>query len=424
LVSNGVYQTGARVIFGAITNRVAVTKPVTVQSVNGPAVTMVQGYRVPGTTNGDSAIRCVYLTNRAGLIGFTLTNGATRLSGDGEHEQTGGGVWCESSSAVISNCVFVGNSAEAGGGANRGTLNNCLMNGNSSFYGGGAYEGTLNNCVLSSNVSHLYGGGAYECTLNNCTLTGNFADYCGGGATAGTLNNCTLTANTSLYCGGGASQTFLNNCIVYFNAAANGVNCTDCGLNYSCTTPLPPGPGNFTNAPAFVDSAAGNFRLQSSSPCINVGRNDYVSGGADLDGNPRIVGGTVDLGAYEFQSSGGGFAAWLAQYGLPTDGSADYADTDGDGMNNWQEWRADTVPTNSLSVLRLTTVANAAPGLRITWRSVATRSYFLQRATNLSGVAPLSTIATSIPGQAGTTTYTDSTAVGGGRFFYRVGVQE
>jgi len=43
------------------------------------------------------------------------------------------------------------------------------------------------------------------------------------------------------------------------------------------------------------------LRLQSNSPCINVGNNAYVVGSTDLDGRPRIVGGMVDMGAYEFQ---------------------------------------------------------------------------------------------------------------------------
>ena len=71
--------------------------------------------------------------------------------------------------------------------------------------------------------------------------------------------------------------------------------------------PLPEpwqGVGNITNEPLFVDDAEGNLRLQSDSPCINAGRNALASVGPDLDGNPRVVSATVDIGAYEFQGPG------------------------------------------------------------------------------------------------------------------------
>ncbi len=190
-------------------------------------------------------------------------------------------------------------------------------------------------------------------------------------------------------------------------------------LKWHCTMPLRTnGVGSITNAPLFVDYAGGNLRLQSNSPCINAGLNAYAPGPTDLDGNPRVV-----TGAYKFQGRASVISyAWLQQYGLLTDSSADFLDPDGDGHNNWQEWRCQTDPTNALSVLRLLSAAPAGTNVTVTWQSVVGVTYFLERSTNLSAIPPFSLLTTGMPGQSGTTSYTDTNAAGAGPFFYRVGV--
>jgi hypothetical protein len=431
LVTNGVYQSGGRAVVGTMTNRVVVDKPLTVRSVNGSQFTIIQGYQVPGLTNGDEALRCVYLTNGASLIGFTLMNGATRwVVEPWPYSQSGGGgAWCEND-VMISNCVMSANSAlRLGGGVFRGTLNNCRLEGNVSGgdgggAGGGAGNATLYKCTLAGNRASV-GGGAYGCSLYNCILINNSASNFGGGGSACGFNNCTVTGNSAATGGGGgAAESGLSNSIVYYNSATSGEpNSAACRGDNSCATgDLPPyyGVRNITNPPLF----AANLHLRSDSPCINAGNNASAAGPTDFDGNPRIAGGTVDIGAYEFQTPASAISyAWLQQYGLAIYSAVDYQDPDGDGMNNWQEWRADTVPINASSALRVLSSTGNVSGVSVSWQSVSTRSYWVERATNLAVQPAFSTIATNLPGQAGTKTYTDSTAVGPGPFFYRVGVQ-
>ncbi len=609
VVTNGVYKTGG-MLFNGSSNRVAITKPLLLSSVNGPDVTLIQGVQVPDTGTVTSGVRCVYLTDGATLVGFTLTNGAGSAGGGVFGDSTNGTavsncvVVCNSAyggggrgaasvslyncvisnnttgppvlvgggavSCFLSNCTLVGNSAEIGGGAEGSLLIDCAINNNSAWLDSGAAEGctllrcgltnnvssqeagatsictltncsiignyapvgggvwggnmvvnclvafnradtsgggadntaTLINCLVLGNYAGQNGGGAgngcslYHCTLagnsspvgagaansflNNCTLTNNAGDYGGAAADCG-LTNCALSGNTATVTGGGAYGGILVNCLLTGNSAGSSgggaandpytplalMNCTlvgnsatsTCGgvdggtaensvvydnlapseANYSpydsmaltgtlftnsCTTPLPnAGTGNITDPPLFIDPASGNFRLQTNSPCINAGDNSYVVTTTDLDGRPRVMGGTVDMGAYEFQGDGiGEFTAWLLHYGLPTDGSADYLDPDGDGMINWQEWVCDTNPTNALSVLRILAISNSPSGPALAWQSVNTRNYVVQRSVGFLRPPVFVTIATNLVGQAGTTTYVDTTANDTRPLFYRVGV--
>lgn len=432
LVTNGIYSTGGAEVF-SMANRVALTKAIRVQSAAGPEHTFIVG---AGPT-GPSAMRCAHVSYTATLSGFTLTNGHTHASGASFYELAGGGILVENGGVIsnctisfnsaaneggggycnyggtLSHCIISSNSAASGGGVNcdhGGTLDHCIITGNSATIGGGGvncyYGGMLNSCTITSNIA-VYGGGArcwqggevYSCTLSdnkandhgggaecwyggtykNCIISSNTANQ-GGGAyirNSGSLNYCTLGNNTATGNGGGVycnNGGLLNNCIIWGNATNEWHNEVGFPIyTCCCTTPDPGGTGNLTGDPLFV--AAGDFHLQSSSPCIDAGTiiagiaNDFEGTPRPLDGNND---GTVrpDIGAYEFVSL--------------------VADTDGDSVADYAEYVADTDMTDSKDWFHVSSFSN----LVVFFPSSARRQYTLLHSTNL-----VDGIWTGIPGQ-------------------------
>ncbi len=216
LVSNGVYETGARVTPGySLLNRVVITNNILVKSVNGPEVTIIKGQG----PLGDDAVRCVRI-NKGILYGFTLTGGHTLTSGDLRYDVSGGGV--QAAGGIVSNCIVIGNLAyNGGGGGAYGLWSSCTIVSNQALRGGGTYYSGMTNCVLVNNSASDRGGGSCNGGLTNCTIGWNTATF-GGGADSGALKGCGVVSNVATESGGGSYYASLSNCVLRDNMADNG----------------------------------------------------------------------------------------------------------------------------------------------------------------------------------------------------------
>jgi len=264
----------------------------------------------------------------------------------------GGGMYnYDNSSPTLTNCIFTGNStAENGGGmynlrSSNPVLINCTFSGNSAALNGGGMDN-----INSSKPK-----------LTNCTFSGNSA-YNGGGMdnerSRPTLTNCTFAANSAI--NGNAlacdswhqlspSKLRLTNCILWDGGGETEARCesvkmpdrrlekqegfaseiwnndgSEITITYSDVQHGWDGEGNIDTDPLFVDSGYwadandpnipaepndpnvvwvdGDYHLLPDSPCINAGDPNHPldPNETDIDGQPRIIGGRVDMGSDEF----------------------------------------------------------------------------------------------------------------------------
>lgn len=314
-VSNGVYNVGGKTVHDSATNRVAITNAISVRSINGPQYSFIVG---------DINVRCAYVGSNAVLSGFTLTNGVI-------YWLQGGGAWCMQS-ALVEYCIIIGNNADQGGGVYGGILMQCEIKSNyasghdNDSYsnpvhwvydqsGGGVQNSICINCVISENKSYA-GGGAYESSLYNCTVVNNDSDVWYQPWTTEWWEGQQWTFPwgdpTQGGYGGGAYNCKVINSIVYNNIAAwNSPNIYSCVLSNSCSSPVAYDNGNID-----VDPQLNNYYAPSeNSPCIDRGNNSSVLSDIDILGNPRIMFGQVDMGAYEYPLPSG---YWLWAYDIST----------------------------------------------------------------------------------------------------------
>jgi hypothetical protein len=172
---------------------------------------------------------------------------------------------------------------------------------------------------------------------------------------------------------------------------------------------------------AIAPSGSGTVDVRVQSGISNVDSANFTS---PIWGYGLSV--TSSVARFTFQSLDP-FHSWLASYGLPSDGSADYLDSDGDGMNNRQEYLAGTNPTNAASVFKITSgqVITGAQFV-VRWSSVSNRLYDVLLASNLvtgtSAFVPLLG-ATNLGGTPPLNTWTDSVSRPT-PLFYRVSVHQ
>jgi predicted outer membrane repeat protein len=306
-------------------------KAITVQSIDPNDPCVVEATVIDCNGNSDNYHHRGFLFDSGEgsdsvLSGLTITNG---------YFSDGGAIYCYNhSSPTISNCVIRSNYVTWKGGGiacygSSPTIRHCTITDNqAAMHGGGICsskiagqgypltEPILINCTFIGNSASFDGGGMYNyystSVLTNCMFIANVAGDDGGGmanpSSNSTIKNCTFSSNSAVDKGGAINYgtSIISHSIFWSDTAGNGSEISDRHtIVYSNVQGGVLGEGNIDADPCFVDPAIGDYHLLANSPCIGAGDINFIpqSDHVDIDGEPRVMGNRVDMGADEFTST-------------------------------------------------------------------------------------------------------------------------
>lgn len=269
---------------GGISNRAGAITTISLSTVQDNRATTNNGGGIMNANTGSTTTvsKCTIAENIGtglqNLGGGTMKVFHSTVVGNLSQAAPGGGIFSGGTSLSVINCTIVNNTSlgSEGGGGIRVSFGKFSIN-NSTVTGNADGSGAVTN---AGGISFTSGGGG-TFTMNNTVVADNFVNNAGppdvrGALTAGSRGN---------FIGIGTAE---------LTGITNGVNSNQIG---TVASPLDPRLG-----PLQDNGGPTKTRLpRSSSPLLNAGVDSVIPSGVTKDqrGKPRIVGGTVDIGAVE-----------------------------------------------------------------------------------------------------------------------------